>query len=72
MYSSLRTINPEGDAERWVSREDKRPLRGLCQICKKPVYGENESYYADDAYEFEDGIVCDACIYEYLKTRRVK
>ena len=72
MYRSLWTDDPVADAEAWVSREDKRPLRGYCEICKEPVYGENDGYDADDAYLFEDGIVCDRCLYDYLKTRRVK
>jgi hypothetical protein len=71
-YAPLRTSDPVADAERWASREDKRPIRGFCQICKKPVYGENDSYDADYAYLFDDGIVCDACINTYIAERRIR
>ena len=72
IYDPLRTADPVADAERWVSREDKRPLRGYCIMCHEPVYGENDSYDADDAYLFEDGIVCGNCLSKWANQYHIK
>ena len=57
---------PERDFEDWANREDTRPIVGYCPVCDEPVYGENEGWDADDAYEFDGDVVHADCLIKYL------
>lgn len=68
----MRTSDPVRDAEEWVSRKDPRPVWGICPECGKPVYGECDGYYADDAYKIDGEVIHEDCLIKYLKRKGYK
>ena len=63
--------DPVADAEDWA--EDRRPLVGNCEVCGCELHGGDDRWDADDGYEVEDNVfVCDDCLREYFKDRRIK
>lgn len=67
----IRTDNPIADAEAWASRKDPRPLVGYCCICGAELRGTAPGWDADDGYFIEGDVVCDDCLREYMKGRRI-
>lgn len=67
-----RTADPVADAERFFSRTDPRPVIGVCPNCNKPIYGETEEYYKDDAYEIDGWTLHEDCVFPFLKMRGYK
>lgn len=72
MYVPLRTSNPIGDAERWASREDERPLFGYCEICGREIRGSNDGWEADDAYKIDEELICDDCLRRWADDFKIK
>lgn len=72
MYVPLRTNNPVGDAERWASREDERPLLGYCIYCNCEIRGSNDGWEADDAYEIDGDLICDICLLRWAEEFKIK
>lgn len=64
--------DPERDAEDWINRSDGRPLLDICPVCDKPVYGGNDDYEADDAFELDENIIHSDCVITYLKENGYK
>lgn len=60
------TNDPVKDAENWFGREDPRPILGNCPICGEPVYGEDDGWDADDAYELDGEVIHSDCVFKYL------
>ena len=62
--------DPERDAEEFG--EDTRPLLGHCEVCDAPLHGSTSTEDADDGYEIESGVfVCDDCLREYFKDKKI-
>ena len=64
--------DPVKDAEYWACREDPRTLIGHCKVCGAPLHSSCEGWDADDGYLIDGDAVCDDCLREYLKDRRIK
>lgn len=61
---------PELDAEDYG--RDSRPVIGACCICGRDIYGENVSYYGDDAYDVGGELFHDGdCAREWLEQFKV-
>lgn len=43
-----------------------RPESVWCEECGRELKGEDEDYYAEDAYKFEDVVCCEDCYEQYL------
>lgn len=61
-----RSTDPVRDAEEWASREDTRPVLGICPVCSEPVHEENNLYEKDDAYCIDGYYIHEDCIKAYL------
>lgn len=57
------TNDPVADAER--AAEDERPVIETCDLCGKPIYGGNGTFYGDDHYCFPDAVICEDCLSDY-------
>ena len=68
----MRTCDPILDAERYISRKDPRPIVGVCPVCDRPVYGEDDRYYKDDAYEIDGWTIHEDCVFPFLNERGYK
>ena len=64
--------DPVTDAEEWASREDNRPVMGVCPVCGQNVCDENDFYGKDDAFEIDGEIIHEDCVMEFLKDRGYK
>ena len=72
MAKIFRSSNPERDAEEWVSRTDGRPVLDICPVCGEAVYGGNDDYEPDDAFELDENIIHSDCVITYLKENGYK
>lgn len=64
--------DPIRDAEDWAAREDPRPLAGHCEVCGCELHNSCPGWDPDDGYEIEGVVICDDCIREYFKDRRLR
>lgn len=72
MYRDYTRENPELDAEEYANRGNNRPILDTCPVCGEPVYGGNDEYNPDDAYEIDGSVVHDDCVIEYLNRNGYK
>ena len=41
-----------------------------CEICRGPIYCEDDTHYGDDYYLIDDLRICPDCIHEYVQSKR--
>ena len=64
------TDNPVRDAERYQQYLEDRDYI-TCDICGGKIYRENNIYEGDEYYQIEDQNICQNCINDFLKERKV-
>ena len=72
MAKLFKSSDPELDAEAFANRGNDRPILDTCPVCGEPVYGGNDEYDPDDAYEIDGDIIHCDCAIEYLNRNGYK
>lgn len=64
--------DPVRDAEDYAGQDDPRPLVGHCKVCGAELHESCRGWDPDDGYEIDGDYVCDDCLREYFKDRRIR